>query len=138
VRYLARKHGLGSLCPADPKTCADADRWMDWDLSVLTPNVRVVFWNLVRIPPEKRDMGAVAESRNKLAASLAILDARLAGRRYVTGDTFTMGDIPVGTSIQRWFNVPIEREPLPNLEAYYRRLQERPAFRQYADILPLT
>jgi glutathione S-transferase len=22
VRYLARKHGLGSLCPSDPKACA--------------------------------------------------------------------------------------------------------------------
>ncbi len=138
VRYLARKHGFGTLCPADPRACADADRWMDWNLSVLTPNVRIVFWNLVRTPPEKRDMALVATARDKLAASLALLDAQLAGRAYVTGAAFSMGDIPLGTSVQRWFNVPIKREPLPNLEAYYRRLQQRPAFKQFADLLPLT
>ena len=138
VRYLARKHSLGTLCPGDPKACADADRWMDWNLSVLTPNVRIVFWNLVRIAPEKRDMALVDAARDKLAASLTLLDAHLAGRRYVTGDAFSMGDIPIGTSVQRWFNVPIKREPLPNLEAYYRRLQQRAAFKKFADLLPLT
>lgn len=30
VRYLALKHGLGTLCPADIRQRADADRWMDW------------------------------------------------------------------------------------------------------------
>ena len=25
VRYLARKHGLGTLCPVDPRAAADAD-----------------------------------------------------------------------------------------------------------------
>ena len=138
VRYLARKHGLGTLCPSDPKACADADRWMDWNATTLWPNVRPIFWNLVRTPPEKRDMALVNDSRNKLAASMAILDAHLANRNYVIGDAFTMGDIPLGTAVQRWFNVPIEREDYRNLEAYYRRLQERAAFKQCVDLLPLT
>src|SRR3954463_2960244 len=29
ARYLASKHGLGSLCPSDLKARADAERWMD-------------------------------------------------------------------------------------------------------------
>src|SRR3546814_10378455 len=32
VRYLASGHGLGGLCPADPRQRADAERWMDWQL----------------------------------------------------------------------------------------------------------
>ncbi len=137
VRYLARKHGMGSLCPSDPKACADADRWMDWNATTVWINLRPIFWNLVRTPPEKRDMALVNESRNKLAASMAILDAHLASRKYVIGDALTMGDIPLGTAVQRWFNLPIEREPYLNLEAYYRRLQGRAAFRQFVD-LPLN
>jgi glutathione S-transferase len=137
VRYLARKHGLGSLCPSDAKACADADRWMDWNATTVWPNLRPVFWNLVRTPPEKRDMPLVASSRKGLAASLAILDAHLADRQYVTGAAFTMGDIPVGVSIHRWFRMDIEREGMPNLAAYYKRLQARPAYAKYAD-LPLT
>lgn len=138
VRYLARKHGLGTLCPSDPKACADADRWMDWNATTVWPNLRPIFWNVVRIPPETRDMALVNGSRNKLAASMAILDAHLANRKYVIGDAFTMGDIPVGTAVQRWFNLPIERENFRNLEPYYRRLQGRALFKQCIDLLPLS
>jgi glutathione S-transferase len=138
VRYLARRHGAGTLCPSDPQACADSDRWMDWHATTVWPNLRPVFWNLVRIAPDKRDMALVNDSRDKLAASYALLDAHLANRRFVTGEAFTMGDIPLGTGVQRWFNLPIKREPMPNLEAYYRRLQQRPAFKQFADLLPLN
>ena len=138
VRYLARKHGLGSLCPSDPKACADADRWMDWFATTVLPNLRPVFAELVRVAPDKRNMTLVEESRKKLAANMAILDAHLANRKYVIGDAFTMGDIPVGTAVQRWFNLPIGREPYKNIEAYYKRLQSRQAFKQFVDLLPLT
>ena len=30
VRYLARKHGTGTLLPQDARAAADADRWMEW------------------------------------------------------------------------------------------------------------
>ena len=30
VRYLAAKHGAGTLWPTDVKARADVDRWMDW------------------------------------------------------------------------------------------------------------
>jgi glutathione S-transferase len=110
---------------------------MDWNATTVWPNLRPVFWNLVRTEPAKRDMPLVATSRKGLAASMTLLDAHLAGRPYVAGSNFTMGDIPVGVSIQRWFRMNIERENLPNLAAYYKRLQARPAYVKYAD-LPLT
>jgi glutathione S-transferase len=134
VRYLARKHGVSTLCPSDAKACADADRWMDWHATTVWPNLRPIFWNLVRTPPEKRDMPLVEESRNKLSASMAILDAHLAGRKFVIGDVFSMGDIPLGTAVQRWFNMPIERENYKNLEDWYKRLQGRAAFKQCVDM----
>ena len=138
VRYLARKHGLGTLCPSDPRACADADRWMDWNATTVWLNLRPLFWGWVRTAPEQRDLAQLADARNKLAANLAILDAHLANRKYVIGDAFSMGDIPLGTAVQRWFNLPIERENFSNLEAYYRRLQGRAAFKQFADLVPLT
>jgi glutathione S-transferase len=138
VRYLARKHGFGSLCPADPKTCADADRWMDWYATTPWPNLQPIFWNLVRTPPEQRNMTLVAELTKKVAAAMVTLEAQLAGRSYITGETFTMGDIPIGCAIMRWLNLPLTREPQPNIEAYYKRLQTRPAYRQWANVLPLT
>lgn len=40
VRYLAAKHGMGTLCPEDLAERADADRWMDWQMGALWANFR--------------------------------------------------------------------------------------------------
>jgi glutathione S-transferase len=138
VRYLARKHGLGTLCPADAQVAADADRWMDWVATTVWPPTRTVFWGLVRTPPEKRNLAEIEAAAVKLGETLAILDAHLADRPWVAGEAFTMGDIPIGCIVQRWFNVDIKRPKLANVEAYYQRLQGRPAFKDRVDILPLT
>jgi glutathione S-transferase len=137
VRYLARRYGLGSLCPADAQTAADADRWMEWFSTTLWLNLKPVFWNLVRVPPEKRDMPLVASSLQLLTANFQLVDAWLAQRDYVAGAAFSMGDIPMGVSAFRWYNMPIERPALKNLDAWYARLCERPAFQQHA-MLTLT
>ena len=138
VRYLARKHGLGTLCPAAAQQCADADRWMDWYATAIWPNLQPIFWNLIRTAPEQRKLTLVAELTKKVAAAMATLDAHLATHSYVTGEAFTMGDIPLGCAVVRWLNLPLERPHHANLDAYYQRLQRRPAYQQWANVLPLT
>jgi glutathione S-transferase len=61
----------------------------------------------------------------------ALLDAELARHPWVAGDAFTMGDIPLGPQVHRWFALVQDRPPMPHLEAWYVRLQERPAFRKW-------
>ena len=135
VRYLAAKYGKGVLWPMDERSRAIANQWMDWAFS-FQGGVRDAFWNLIRTPAEKRDLKAVEASREKSAGLAKILDAALADRMYVAG-AFSMGDIPVGTEVQRWMRLPFERPKLPNLEAWFERLCARPAFRKHVD-LPLT
>ena len=137
VRYLARKHDAGGLWPAEPRRAAGADRWMDWYATTLWNNLRPVFWNLVRVAPDQRDMALVEASRKQLAANFRIVDAELANHDYMAGDTFTVADIPMGVAAWRWFNLPIERPPLTNLRAWYERLRARPAYQQYC-MLELT
>ena len=136
VRYLAAKHGMGSLCPADLRARADAERWMDWAFT-LQGAVRDAFWNLIRTPPEKRDMKAVEASRKKSAELLAVPERFLSKQNFIAGDRLTMGDIPLGCEVQRWMRLPVERPSFPNVEAWFERLREREAFRKAVD-LPLT
>jgi glutathione S-transferase len=136
VRYLAAKHGAGTLWPTDPRTRAIANQWMDWAFSFQAA-MRAVFWGLIRTPPEKRNAAEIEEGRTKSAALAGILDAALAGRQYVAGDAFTMGDIPIGCEVQRWMRVPVERPKHPNLEAWFARLCARPAYKKIVDI-PLS
>jgi glutathione S-transferase len=137
VRYLAAKHGMGKLYPADLRARADAERWMDWAFTFQRA-MRDVFWGLIRTSPEKRDAKAIEEGRvasNKLAAE--VLERNLEKKAYMTGDAFTMGDIPIGCEVQRWIRVPIERPKLPNVEAWFERLRARPAYPKIVDI-PLS
>ena len=127
TRYLAAKHGAGTLWPSDLRVRADADRWMDWQCTEYSPRMRLAFWNLIRTPKENQDPAAIEESRAGSEAMTAILDAALTGRTFIAGDNFTMGDIPIGVAVHRWLNLPLRREARPVLEAYYARIIARPA-----------
>jgi glutathione S-transferase len=131
VRYLSRKHGNGNLWPDDARACANADRWMEWYSTTLWHNLRPVFWNLVRTEPAKRDMKVVEDARRKMADNLKMVELNLADGPYMAGSAFTMGDIPMGVALHRWYLMPIERPDYPRLAAYYERLKQRPAFAQH-------
>ncbi len=137
VRYVAASYGAGTLYPDDPAERAAADKWMDWQLGTLWVDFRPAFIGLVRTPPEERDHAAIEASLAKTAEAWAMLDRHLAGGKYVTGPDLGMADIPLGATIHRWFSLDIERETLPNVEAWYARLRERPAYAAYV-ALPLS
>lgn len=137
VRYLAAKYGNGKLYPADLRQRADGERWMDWALSTLYGDMRNIFWQMVRTAPEKRDMSLVERSRKSAIEIWGRFERSIAGRDYVTGKEFTVGDIPVGVWAYRWFAMPIERPELPNLKAWYDRLTQRPAFQKHV-MMPLS
>lgn len=137
VRYLAAKHGAGKLWPQDLRVRADADRWMDWHMSVLWHSLRPLFVELVRRTPDKRDPKVVQAAHKATTDAMQILEACLSGRDYVAGADFTIGDIPVGSAVYRWMNLPVERVPLPRIDAWYGRLQQRPAYRRHI-MLPMS
>ena len=137
VRYLAAKHGAGSLWQDNLAVRADGDRWMDWATSTVAPPLTPLFWGLIRTAPDKRNPEAIEVERLKTEEVMKILDARLADRPYVAGDTFTIGDIPLGCFAYRWYALPIEHGEHPHLLRWYERLQARPAFRANV-MLPLV
>jgi glutathione S-transferase len=42
-----------------------------------------------------------------------------------------LADIQIATNLYRYFNLDIDRPSVPNVEAWYRRLQDRGAYRQH-------
>jgi glutathione S-transferase len=126
VRYLAAKHPEGGLWPVDPRVRADADRWMDWQIS-FTSAMRDAFWQLLRTPAEKRDAAVTARSLGASERFAAVLEGQLADRAYVAGEAFTMGDVAVGCAAHRWLNLPCEREERPHTRRWLERLYTRPA-----------
>jgi glutathione S-transferase len=138
VRYLAARDSKAALWPEDLRKRADADRWMDWQTNTYQPAMRDIFWQLVRTPAEKRDAAVVEASRKECERLTAILDAHLAGKRYLAADGFTAADIVLGCAAHRWLHLPTQREARPNVERWYAELKSRPGSRQVTSLVPLT
>ena len=130
VRYLCARDAAGTLWPDDPRERAQVDRWMEWLATSFVPAMRDAFWELVRVPADKRNAAAVEASRVKTEKCMAALDAQLAKRRFLAGERFTAADIVVGCAVHRWLNMPIARVPRPHVERYYAELRSRPGARQ--------
>jgi len=130
LRYLAARHGNGRFWRDDPAERSRIDAWMDWSHTRLQPDfLNGVFWGFYRTPERLRDAGAVAKSVARCTADFRLLDQVLGGRPYLGGEAISLADIPAGTALYRYFELDIERPSVPNVEAWYRRLRERPAYR---------
>ncbi len=131
VRYLAETYGQAPWFPADAKGRGLANQWMDWYLTRLHPPMTVIFMALIRTAPEDRDQDAFEQAVEKATELWILLDKHLGNSDFVTGDAPTMGDIPMGCSVNRWYTLDVPRPSLTNLEAWHGRLKERPAYQEH-------
>jgi glutathione S-transferase len=138
VRYLAAKTSARVLEPADLKERARAHMWMDWQLTVMAAAITPVFWQMIRTPEDKRDMKAVAASKEKTIAAARMMDEQLGRTAFLAGDAFSYGDIPVGIMIYRYVQLIPERPPTKNLDRWYAAISARPAFKAQVGSVPLT
>jgi glutathione S-transferase len=129
IRYLANKWAADALLPREPRARAEVDRWIDWQATELNNSWRYAFSAIVRRNPAFGDARQVDASMVDWTRMMAILQARFAiTGAYVAGTTFTLADIPIGLSVNRWFMTPLQRPAFAAVAAYYERLSARPAF----------
>jgi glutathione S-transferase len=138
IRYLAARHGPGTLEPADLRSRAIASQWMDWQISVFQPAFTKVFWGLVRTPPDQRDPAAIAAAMSQSIDAAKIIDAALARNAYLAGNSFSMGDIPMGVFIYRFRALVPDRPSLSNMERWYAAIEQHSAFKEHVSSVTLT
>ena len=134
IRYLAAVYCRGTLWPEDASERAGTDQWMTWAQTRLYGDFNRLFWLTVRTPEKDQNSEKIRSTHTRLIESYRLLDEQLAKHAYVAAEHLTMGDIPTGATLYRYFNMPIERPDLPNLERWYRLLCERDAYRKWVMI----
>jgi glutathione S-transferase len=130
VRYLADQHGRGSLQPADSRQRARSDSFMDWSLTTLDPPITALWKRRVlnRTRPElPPDDVLIANA----AKALQLVADQLSPNGYLVDETLTIGDIPLGVLVNRWYKLPIERAELPRIRRYHELLSTREAYRAH-------
>jgi glutathione S-transferase len=129
IRYLATAYGDGALLPAAPRERAKVEQWMDWQATELNNAWRYAFLALVRKNPAYTDQAALAASVASWSQHIAILERQLASTgAYILGDAFSLADVPLGLSVNRWLMTPLQHPEYPAVAAYFERLSQRPAF----------
>lgn len=128
LRYLANKWRATSLLPTEPRARAEVERWIDWQATEFNTAWRYAFSALVRRNPAFDDSRWIEASKADWTRMVGILDDALTRHLYVAGDSFTLADVPIGLSVNRWFMTPMDQPSFPAVSAYYDRLSQRPAF----------
>ncbi|WP_417313691.1 glutathione S-transferase family protein [Enterobacter sp.] len=133
-RYLARKAGRDDLLPTDLQVCANVERWMDWQISEFNTAWRYVFPALGRKDPAFNDPARIKAGIIEWNHCVNILEQQLQRTgAWVSGDTFTLADVVLGLSVNRWKMTPFDHPDVPAIDAWFERLNARPAFLRHGN-----
>ena len=132
-RYLAGRYGKNeSLLPAEPAARARVEQWMDWQATELNNAWRYAFMALVRNSPAHADAAQVEASIAQWNRHMGILERQLDKTgAFAAGPAFTLADVVLGLSTNRWLMTPMARPDYPALRKYAARLGERAGCREF-------
>ena len=132
LRYLGARYGDEAFWPSDPARRAGQDMWAEWVKTSICPElIYKVFWQTVRTPEDRRDQAVVESGSQALATLMPRLDARLGDGPFLGGDALSFADIMAGHVLYRYMTMEFPKAETPNVDAYYARLSDRPAYRDH-------
>lgn len=128
-RFLATCEGRSDLLPTTAVDRALVECWMDWQISELNSAWRYAFMGLVRRSGDFADVDAQTASIRSWNHAMTLLEKRLFfTESYVCGESFTLADIVLALSTNRWELTPMDRPALPAVDAWMARISSRPGF----------
>ncbi|MGH8671628.1 MAG: glutathione S-transferase family protein [Burkholderiales bacterium] len=102
MQYLACKKKGNKLFPAEVKVRADITRWQFWAAAHWERATNTLQWeNLLKPmfgigPP---DLAKIAEAEESFHRHAAVLNKKLANRKYIMGDAITLADFSIAASL---------------------------------------
>ena len=127
LEYLTETHGSPLYrVPGDPER-AEWLKWIHFSETIGQHLASLTQQHIVIYEDKDRSPVTMKIERRRLEITLGVLDAHLEGRDYLLSD-FSAADIAhgYGLYVARRFT---HLSAMSNLDAYYARLSERPAFR---------
>lgn len=133
LRYLCIKHELFDWYPRSGEALARVEQWLDWTQCQLSPLVVAIVLNKVFLG-ENGDMKAAYEAVDKIQARFAIMENKLAGRRFLADDKPTIADLSLASNM---FQLSLAKEmPVtPNILRWYENVA---TLRGFQKSLPQT
>ena len=126
--YLAKKYDTKGLWPKSAADEARAIQWSFWGMTETEQPLLQVLMNRVFLPEPQRDEAAALAGEEKLAQPLRVLDAALAGKKYLLGDAFTIADLNLASVLAWALFVKLDLSKTPNVGRWLAECCARPSF----------
>ncbi|CAN1517130.1 Gst Glutathione S-transferase [Burkholderiaceae bacterium] len=141
LRYLARTYdAAGNFFPSDNLSQANSDKWLDWQLSILWPALRLPFLGLTRVPEAERNYAGISKGFTDTHHYLGFLNTALQKQAYCSGERFNLGDIALALCVNRWILLAetfpehlTARPQYEYLENWFKRIQTQTQFATIAE-----
>jgi glutathione S-transferase len=125
VLYLAEKYPHKGFIPTDLEPRAQLSRW----LLFTTTELEQPLWRIARhtslYPADKRLPSEIALAREDFATMADVLEEHMSGRKFLVGDTVTVGDFVLAYTLD-WANEVKLLDRRPCLAAFMERMYARP------------
>lgn len=133
ANYLCAQAPGQTLYPTNLKQRADVDRWLFWDAAHLSPNTGLIafekMWKRFK-GGGAPDATIVGLAERSLSHFLPVLDAALANKRWLVGDSPTLADFSIAPSLMYAGKIELSLAAYPNVQAFMARIAELPAWQQ--------
>lgn len=134
IRYLANQYAGQLLYPVEAKQRAVIDQWIDWQGIELNNSWVYALMHIIRHSPEHQDLAQVEQSIQAWNTCMLILDQQLEKTgAYITGEQFSLADIVIGLSVQRWYLTPFNKPDCQHVQRYYALLSQRAAYMKWGN-----
>lgn len=130
-RYLNDKVD-GALMGSTRQARALVEQWMDWQAMELNTAWRYTFLSKVRQNPDFQEPAQLQASIAAWTKLMGMLDRQLqATGGFVTGEHFTLADVVLGLSVNRWLAIPFDKPEYASVTAYEQRLRARKGYIEF-------
>ena len=133
VQYLGMRYNSRLFYGDDVYLCNSALRWMMWENNRLITPMHNIVEQRFGLSAHARNNELEIRSEKMLIDEFIIVENQLAKTRYIAGDCWSMGDIPISIRCHRFYLLDIPKPKMPNLESYYERIKKRVSFSVIAD-----
>ncbi len=133
--YLAESYASEPFWPADVKNRALVYQWSFWAATEIEPRIVSIAKGSSKQSP---DQTVVASDLERLASAFRVLDDSLSNRSYLLGETFTVADLNLASTIREPGEegvagiAAIELAPFPNIALWLDSCGQRSANRRVA------
>ena len=128
IEYLAAHHpGKVRLVPEDADAALDVRIWDRFHDSYVHEQMQKIVLDRLR-PEDQTDPTGVAQAREQIRSSYAILDREMADREWAAGEWFSMADCAAAPALFYANKVEGIGPEHDNVTRYLDRLKARPSF----------